>query len=130
MQRSLEIPLRGFPKAAPWEQWETLKHNNKQAFFVPHGFPLFQAIRSNQFLEYPRNPRVLSSRTRVQEIFQGKPHSSDVGAVLSWRSRLSCLIKFPARHQLRFGRWQAGLRGIQGDPFRVASQATTLSGGH
>jgi hypothetical protein len=31
MQGSLETPLRGDPKAAPWEQWEALEHKNKPA---------------------------------------------------------------------------------------------------
>jgi hypothetical protein len=33
MQRSLEIPLRGIPKASPWEQWEALMYKNEQAYF-------------------------------------------------------------------------------------------------
>jgi hypothetical protein len=35
MQGSLETPLRGDPKAAPWEQWETLEHKNKPARLNP-----------------------------------------------------------------------------------------------
>jgi hypothetical protein len=46
MQRSLEIPLRGDPKAAPWEQWEILKRKNKQAYFCPSRIPIISAIFS------------------------------------------------------------------------------------
>lgn len=33
MRGPLETPLCGVPKAAPWEQWETLVHKNKLAHF-------------------------------------------------------------------------------------------------
>jgi len=35
MQGSLKIPLRGDPKAEPWEQWEALEHKNKPARLNP-----------------------------------------------------------------------------------------------
>jgi len=43
MQRSLEIPLRGIPKAAPWDQWEALKYKNKQAYFCDSGIPIISS---------------------------------------------------------------------------------------
>ena len=41
MQGSLETPLHGIPKAAPWEQWETLEHKNKPAHFCASRIPIF-----------------------------------------------------------------------------------------
>jgi hypothetical protein len=39
-QRSLEIPGTGIPKAPPWEQWETLKYKNKQAYLCASRVPI------------------------------------------------------------------------------------------
>jgi hypothetical protein len=39
-QRSLEIPVPGIPKAAPWEQWEALKYKNKQAYLCASRVPI------------------------------------------------------------------------------------------
>jgi hypothetical protein len=43
MERSLEIPLRGIPKAAPWEQREALKYKNKQAYFCASRVPIISS---------------------------------------------------------------------------------------
>jgi hypothetical protein len=43
MQGSLETPLRGDPKAAPWEQWETLEHKNKLAHFCASWVPILSS---------------------------------------------------------------------------------------
>jgi hypothetical protein len=43
MQASLETQLRGGPKAAPWEQWETLEHKNERAYFGVSGFPILSS---------------------------------------------------------------------------------------
>jgi hypothetical protein len=43
MQRSLEIQLRGIPKAAPWEQWEALKYKNRQAYFYASRVPIISS---------------------------------------------------------------------------------------
>jgi hypothetical protein len=43
MQRSLEIPLCGIPKASPWEQWEALKYKNKQAYFCASRVPIISS---------------------------------------------------------------------------------------
>jgi hypothetical protein len=40
MQGSLETPLRGDPKAAPWDEWETLVHKNKLAHFCASRVPI------------------------------------------------------------------------------------------
>ena len=53
LEGSIETPLRGVPKAAPWVQWEALEHKNKLAYFCASRAPIFQAIQSNQFLENP-----------------------------------------------------------------------------
>jgi hypothetical protein len=43
MQGSLETPLRGDPKAEPWEQRETLEHKNKLAHFCASWVPIFSS---------------------------------------------------------------------------------------
>jgi hypothetical protein len=43
MQRSLEIPPSGIPKAVPWEQWEALKYKNKQAYFCASRVPIISS---------------------------------------------------------------------------------------
>jgi hypothetical protein len=73
MQGSLD-PLRGGPKAAPWEQWEAQEHKNKLAHSCANGFPFFEAIQACQVLEYQRN---LWIRICVQEMFQQEPYSSE-----------------------------------------------------
>jgi hypothetical protein len=42
-QRSLETPLFGSPKAAPWEQWEPVRHNNKLTYYCASGLPIFSS---------------------------------------------------------------------------------------
>jgi hypothetical protein len=43
MQGSLETPLRGDSKAAPWEQWEAMDHKNKLAHFRASRVPIFSS---------------------------------------------------------------------------------------
>jgi hypothetical protein len=43
MQRSLEIPHSGIPKAAPWEEWEALKYKNKLAYFCASRVPIISS---------------------------------------------------------------------------------------
>jgi hypothetical protein len=47
MQGSLETPLGGDPKAAPWEQWETLEHKNKLAHFCASRVPILSSDPTN-----------------------------------------------------------------------------------
>jgi hypothetical protein len=39
----LEVPLRGIPKAVPWDQWEALKYKNKQAYFCASRVPIISS---------------------------------------------------------------------------------------
>jgi hypothetical protein len=43
MQRSLETPRSGIPKAVPWEEWEALKYKNKQAYFFASRVPIISS---------------------------------------------------------------------------------------
>jgi hypothetical protein len=43
MQGSLVTPQRGDPKAAPWEQWETLEDKNKLAHFCASRVPILSS---------------------------------------------------------------------------------------
>jgi len=51
MQGSLETPLRGDPKAEPWEQWETLEHKNEPARLNPPlgGPPHLNSLNTIEF---------------------------------------------------------------------------------
>jgi hypothetical protein len=57
MGGSLEIPLRGDPKATPWEEWEALEHKNEQAYFCASRVPIFSS-----------DPMKLSSQTSVLSV--------------------------------------------------------------
>jgi hypothetical protein len=39
----MEIPRSVIPKAAPWEQWEILKHKNKQPYFCASRVPIISS---------------------------------------------------------------------------------------
>ena len=97
-----------------------------------------------QFLEYQPNQRNLRITTSVKEMFSQVPHTIDaepfkpsalgtfqIPLILFILSNyMLCGSESPARHQLRFRRWQAGLREIYRDLFRVGNQATALIGGN
>lgn len=114
--------VAGFPRLRLGTNGKPWSTKISKLIFVIHGFPLFQAIQSNQFLEYPWNPCVQRSRTRVQEILWGRLHSRHAGPVRSLKSCLSCLIIFPVALGSLWERWR--------DPFKVRNKVTTLSGGN
>jgi hypothetical protein len=76
MQRSLETPLGGVPKAAPWEQWEALENKNERAHFYVSWVPIFPSDPTQPVFEYLHNLRNLRMTICVQKISQ---QNSDPG---------------------------------------------------
>jgi hypothetical protein len=74
MQGSLETPLRGDPKAAPWEQWEALEHKNKPARLnPPKGVrPTYQPLarwclpKKASYIEFNKIENLASKRGGIQ----------------------------------------------------------------
>jgi hypothetical protein len=100
MQGSLETPLRGDPKAEPWEHWEALEHKNERAYFCASRVPIFSSdpskpvslISVKSVCSAEQNP--CQRNVNSFESPEARQAGRTKGQRISGQSCLSCLIKF------------------------------------